>query len=670
MFKNAIKTALRSLLKNKGFTFLNIFGLALGLAVCLLIVFYVVDELSYDRYNVKASRIVRINSDMKFGGSTTSYAIAAPAVAAALKDNFPEVENVVRLTPVVNIRFKKGNEEISEEKGVYSDPSIFGIFTLPMIEGDPENALKEPNAVVITENIAKKYFNKSDVVGLTLTSANDNIIHKITGVIRNVPSQSHFNFDFFLSTATLPGINSSDWTNLNYNTYVLFKPGTDYKKFDAKLPAFFNKALGNINFDVAAFEAGGNYYRINFTPLTDIHLQSNRQRELGANSSIQYVYIFSVVGLFILLMACINFINLSTARSSNRAREVGVRKVLGSPRLYLIIQFIWESIMVTLAGIFIAVLVTWGLLPLFSQVSGKDLAITIQTLTWLLPSIFVCILVIGIVAGSYPAFFLSSFRPISVLKGKLSTGFKGGGLRSFLVVFQFTISIFLIISTMVVYNQLHYIQNKDLGFNRNHVLLVKNASALENPKILKREVKQLPGIVNATLSSFFPTGSLRWPQTVSANHNQSSIFAEFWPVDEDYLNTMGMAIVKGRNFSSQFSTDSSSMIVNKTAAEMLSIPKNHLNQTIYYGEKKFHLIGIVKDFNFNSLRDNITPLVLVLSSGGENILGIKLKSENLPALLSQIENKWNTLSPNQHVTILLWTRISMLFTALNNVRAK
>jgi putative ABC transport system permease protein len=653
MIKNFIKTAFRSLLKNKGFTAINIVGLALGLATCLLIVFYVIDELSYDRYNTKADRIYRVNMDMKYGGNVASYAITPPPLAAALSSSFPEIEKTVRLIHDQGVRIKKGDEYIQEEKVVYADSELFGVFTLPMIAGDPKTALTEPYTAVITESTAKRYFNTTDALGKTLTlSSNAN--YKITGVIRDIPSQSHFRFDFFLSLAARADAKSNEWSNFSYTTYILFKPGANPKQLEGKLTGMLKNNMGA---NYSRLEKSGNYFHLNLTPLTDIHLLSNRQYELGANSSITYVYIFSAIALFVLLIACINFMNMSTARSANRAKEVGVRKVLGSSRKYLIAQFLSESILVTVAAAVVAVLAAWALLPLFNQVSGKELSITAQTILWLFPSLLVIIVVVGILAGSYPAFYLSAFQPISVLKGKISTGFKGGNFRNFLVVFQFSISIFLIIGTIVIYNQLNYIQHKDLGFDRNQVMVIKNVGAIENAKTFKQEVKQLAGVANASLSGFLPTGVVRAPDGVFRNKTpdpKNALFTEVWPIDEDYLNTMGMGISKGRNFSNQLSIDSSAVIINETAARMLGFANNPLDKKIYRPNevpnqslKEYHVIGVVKDFNFSSLRDNISPVVMLLANDN-GALSIKINAKNLPAFVAQVEHKWNSLSPNQH----------------------
>jgi putative ABC transport system permease protein len=644
MFKNYIKTAFRSLLKNKGFTIINVFGLALGLATCLLILFYVFDELSYDRYNTKYRQIYRVNTELKYHGTTTSYATAAAPVGNALVSNYPEVEGSVRLTPALNLRFKKGNEIIVEDRTIYCDAGIFNIFTLPMIDGDPKTALKDPKSIVITESVAKKYFNRTNVVGQTLMLITDSSFRKIAGVIRDMPAQSHFIADFFLK---LDPPHGNGWNSLSpFNTYIILKPGADTKTLEAKFVALMRRNLNTASFNYDKFEKKGNYMRLNLIPLKDIHLQSNRINEIGANGNIQYIYIFSGIAIFILVLACINFMNLSTARSANRAREVGVRKVLGSSRKYLIAQFLSESIMVTFSAVVIALLAAWALLPLFNNISGKDMAIAFQTFKWLLPLLLAITFVVGILAGSYPAFFLSGFKPVNVLKSKISTGFKGGALRSFLVVMQFSISISLVIGTMVIYGQLTYIQNKDLGYSREQVLIIKNAHALNDPKILKQEIKQIQGVINATLTSHLPVGGIKWPnQFISKEAKSSDMLGAVWTVDEDYLNTLGMKLLQGRNFSGQNLTDSSAVIINETAVRVFGYGNDPLNKPFYSG-KKCHIIGVVKDFNFTSLRDNISPLAMVMDNDWMASLSVKVNTNNLPALINQLERKWKDLAPN------------------------
>ncbi|MDB5285118.1 MAG: cell division protein FtsX [Mucilaginibacter sp.] len=659
MFKTYIKTAFRSLYKNKGFTAINILGLALGLSTCLLIVLYVVDELSYDRYNTKADRIYRVNEDLKLGENSVQYAVCMPPLAKTLIAEYPYVEDAVRLKNAGSFHVKKGSSSILESKMIYADPSLFNVFTLPMINGNPKTALAEPSSVVITETTAKKYFNSTNVVGKTMLF-NDNQSYMITGVIKDVPKNSHFNFDFFLSMSTVPDSRSNEWLRSDFNTYVLLKNAADHKKLEASFPAFLQKFSGSqmqsdLGMSIAAFEKSGSFFRMNLTALTDIHLKSHRTGELGANSTSQYVYIFSAIALFILLIACVNFMNLSTARSSNRAREVGVRKVLGSSRKYLIFQFLSESIMVTFFATAIAIIAAIALLPLFNQLAGKDIAVTAQSLVWLIPASLIIVVVIGSLAGSYPAFFLSAFQPIDVLKGKLSAGFKGGGLRSLLVVFQFAISVFLIIGTLVIYNQLNFIQTKNLGYNRNQVLVIQNAFELNNQaKAFKQEVKQLPGVTNATMTGFLPTSGDRSTAIYFKDatlDQKKSIFPQNWEVDADWIPTLDIKMALGRNFSKEMLTDSSAVIINEAAAKFLGY-KDAINKSLYKSSggkrgsniKEYHIIGVVKDFHFNSLHEKIEPVIIRLADN-RGALSIRVNTANLPSLMAQIKNKWATFSP-------------------------
>ncbi|MBK0379171.1 ABC transporter permease [Mucilaginibacter segetis] len=662
MFKNYLKTAFRSISKNKSFTLINILGLALGLTTCLFIVFYVVDELSYDRYNINANRIFRVNEDLKLGDNSVQYAVAMPPLAKTLKAEYPYVEDAVRIKNAGATHVKKNNVNIIENRLAFADASLFNVFTLPMISGDPKTALNEPNSVVVTESTAKKYFNTINVLGKVIVF-NDHENFKVTGVIKDIPNQSHFNFDFFLSMESFPDSRSNEWLRSDYNTYVLLRNKADSKKLEASFPNLLEKFSGDqmkseLKMSIKEFEKSGSYFRLNLMPLTDIHLKSTLTGELGANSSVQYVYIFSAIALFILLIACVNFMNLSTARSSNRAREVGVRKVLGSPRKYLIAQFLCESILLTFFATLIALLAAIILLPLFNQVSGKEIAITAQSLIWLTPLALAIILIIGSLAGSYPAFFLSAFQPIDVLKGKLATGFKGGMLRNFLVVFQFAISIFLIIGTLVIYNQLNYIQTKNLGYDRNQVLVVKNAFELKDEaSVFKQSLTQLPGVVNATMTGFLPTSGWRNTRIYFKDANLSqkeSMFPQSWEVDADYIPTLNMKIVAGRNFSKDISSDTSGIILNQAAAKFFGF-KDPINKTIYQskggdskGERNvndYHIIGIVQDFNFNSLHEKIEPMVMTYGHNS-GAVSIRVGTSKIPALLAQIKAKWKAVSPN------------------------
>jgi putative ABC transport system permease protein len=649
MLKNFFISTIRNLWKNKGVSILNSAGLALGLASFLLVILFVIDEVRYDRHNVDYNRIFRVNTELKYGGAVNAFAVAAPPLGQALADNFPEVEKAARLMPLRNVRFKKGTETVREDKVFYADPELFDIFTLPVIEGDPLSALTAPGGIVLTETAARKYFNSTDVVGKTLIPADNGTPLTVGAVIRDMPQQSHFHADFFLSLASNASARNTNFNAFTFHTYVLLKPGANEKALEAKFPPFLRKHLSN-NMNMDAFEKGGNYIRIGLTPLKEIHLHSNRQKELEANSDIQYVYIFSAVAILILFLAVINFMNLSTARSANRAREVGVRKVLGSLRQSLIVQFLSESILITLLSIMTACLIAWMLLPFFNQMAGKNITITAEDLAWLIPVLCGLTIAVGILAGFYPAFFLSRFRPIDVLKGKLSIGFKGRNLRNVLVVFQFSISTFLIIGTLVIYNQLSYIRNKDVGFEREQVLVIKYASVLENSLAFKEEVKRLSGVVNASLSGYLPTGGSRWSNGISTG-DRRGLLTECWLVDADYVPTFAMTMIKGRNFSEKLATDSSAIIVNQTAAQMLGYANEPLNEMVRLGTgpraKDFNIIGMVKDFNFNSLRDNVTPLVMILGSDWSASLNVRVQGGQTSAVLEQIKRKWRQLMPDQ-----------------------
>ncbi|KAA9040900.1 FtsX-like permease family protein [Ginsengibacter hankyongi] len=664
MIRNYLKIAFRNLWKNKGFSAINIAGLAIGLATCLLMLFYVTDELSYDKFNEKADRIYRVDGDIQFGGNHFVLAVAPDPMGQVLKKDFPQVEQYVRFRGYGGLLVKKGNQNINEEKVIYADSTLFDVFTLPMIQGDPKTALVEPNSVVITETTARKYFNSTDVVGKNFV-INDTVNFKITGVIKDIPSQSHFNFDFFVSLSSNDESRQNNWVSNNFNTYIVLKKGADPKKLEAQFPSVVTKYVGPqvkqlMNINMEEFAKGGNYDTYHLTPITSIHLHSNKTAELGANSSIEFVYIFSFIAVLILLIACVNFMNLSTARSSNRAKEVGVRKVLGSLRKSLVAQFLTESVLISFIALILAIIIAWLMLPYFNQLSGKQLGTSVFENPWLFPALIALMVVVGVIAGSYPAFFLSAFKPVEVLKGKLSKGFKGSWLRSGLVVFQFFISIALIVGTIVIYNQLKFIRSKDLGYNRNQVLIIKNTFPLgNNAKVFKDEVLQMAGVQNATMTGFLPTSEWRSdsPLFPDATLNQkTAVSAQIWRVDENYISTLDMKMIEGRNFSKDFPTDSSGIIINESAAKLLGF-KNPLNKTLYYLNNfnnnkdvtAYHILGVVKDFNFSSLRDEVTPLALMYREQNGSI-SFRINTTDIPNLISNIESKWKAMAVGQPFT--------------------
>jgi putative ABC transport system permease protein len=657
MFRNYIKIAFRNLWKNKGYSAINIFGLAIGLATCLLIILFVIDELSYDKYNEKADRIYRVNTDIKLNGSEFLHHVTPAPMADVLKKDYPGVEETVRISGGGDMLVQKNNQTLVEHNAFSADPNLFSVFTLPIISGDPKTALSQPNTMVISESIAKKYFNNTDVIGQTL-KLNNSTSYKITGVIKETPAQSHLHFNFIKSNVGDENSRSDFWLNNNYDTYVLVHPGTDQQMLDRYLDETAKKYAepqlqNTFHSNFKDLEKKGDFFKYSSIPLTKIHLYSTLTNETEPSGNGQYVYIFVVIAVFILLIACVNFMNLSTARSAGRSKEVGVRKVLGSDRSSLMMQFLTESVLTSFIALIIALSITVLFLPYFNQLSGKEIELGLFSNLFLLPSLLLITIIVGVLAGLYPAFFLSAFEPIQVLKGKLSAGFKGSWLRNSLVVFQFATAIILIVCTLVIYNQLSFIRNKNIGYNREQVLVLKNAFSLGNhAQAFKDEVLQIPGVVAATRANALPTSSHfenqnAFSKDASMSASESVTIAE-WFVDADYISTLGMKMAQGRDFSSQMPTDSGAILINEAAARMLGF--NHpLQEKLYdsdHGEGKkvytMPIIGVVKDFNAGSMRNETVPLVFHLSKYGDRF-AFRIKSNNIPAVIAQIESKYHAV---------------------------
>jgi len=658
MFKNYFKIAMRNLWKNKAFSTLNIVGLATGLAVCLLIVLYVVDELSYDKYNVNADRIYRIDADIFFNNTLFTSATSPEPMAATLIREYPQVEQMVRFNSQGDILVKKGNHNIQDHHAVFADSTFFKVFTVPMIEGNASTALNEPNSIVIDETAAKRYFNSTDVVGKTLYVDNSTNC-KITGIIKDIPQQSHFHFSFIRPLMDTYRGNANEWLSNNDQSYILLKPGvtqaTMQAHIDEVVQKYVYKELESL-FHASAqdMQRQGNYFRFHLMPVSDIHLHSDKSYEFEANGNITYVYIFSVIAVFILLIACVNFMNLSTARSANRAKEVGVRKVAGSSRLDLITQFLTESVLISFFSLLLAIALAALLLPLFNQLAGKEMYVSTLFSTWLLPVLVALVLVVGFIAGSYPAFYLSSFQPIEVLKGKIAKGFKSSWLRSSLVVFQFCISIILIIGTIVIYNQLDYIRSRKIGYNREQVLVLHNTYPLDRQiKSFREDLLKISGVENATITSNLPTAEdfnqNGWFRDATLDAKKAVVFTDF-RVDENYVPTLGMQMVKGRNFSHEFASDSAGVLLNEAAVKLLEL-KEPLNQILYRTDDNnkpiaFHVVGVVKDFNYSSMHDKVGPLIIELGDNWGS-MALRINSKNISSVINQVESKWNSFVPGQ-----------------------
>ena len=657
MIKNYLKIAWRNIRKNKTFSIINVAGLAIGLACFILIAMFVMDELSYDRYNEKADRIYRVNSDIRFGGTELKLAVCSDPMGATLKKDYPQVEQFTRIyASSGSKRIKKGDQYIDEERVAHADSTVFDVFTLPPITGDTKKALNEPNTVVISESAAKKYFGTTDAIGKTIeTNENNGTVYKITAVIKDIPQNSHFHFDFLFSMDNVQ-YGYGNFLSHNFQTYIVLKAGTNYKAFEKNFIQVIDKYIipqakqfMQIN-SMEEFVKSGNKLEYSLMPLTDIHLRSDRFPELGVNSSIQYVYIFSAVAIFILLIACVNFMNLSTARSANRAKEVGIRKVLGTGKKSLVGQFLTESTVMVFIGLLLAIALVWVFVGYFNDMSGKNLSISTLFQPGYLIFLLALPLVVGAMAGIYPAFFLSSFLPITVLKGKINQGFRKNYFRSTLVVFQFFTSIVLIIGTIVVFRQLSFIQNKKIGFDKEQVLVI---NGLGNDMLtFRNEVAKMSGVKTSSFAGYLPvSNSSRNDNTFSTEavmNEKNGFNMQVWNIDYDYIPTMGMEIVKGRNFSADYGSDSSGVIINEATAKVIGYD-DPIGKKLYSNDGNGNstpstIIGVVKNFNYESLRQNIGPLSFRL---GYNrwAAAFKVTAADVKGLISNMERKWKTMAP-------------------------
>jgi putative ABC transport system permease protein len=656
MFSNYFKIALRNLRRNKAFTGINIAGLALGIASCLLIVLFVQHELSYDRYNTSSDRIVRVVFRGKMKVGEIKEANVMPPVAAAFKKDFPEIQEATRIRPYGMPRITYGSKTFKEDVIGYVDSNFFRVFTVPLLKGNPNTALISPNTVVISRSVAKKYFGDEDPIGKVLQFKDNNAAATVTGLFDEIPDNSHFHFGLLASMSTLAESRESNWLNSNYFTYLLLPENYDPKKLEAKLPQEVDRYVGPqlekaMHLTMDQFKKNGNSLGFQLQPLTDIHLHSDLTGDIEPHGNISYIYIFSAVALFMLLIACINFMNLSTAGASKRAKEVGIRKVMGSVKGQLVRQFLLESLLLTVVALILALSLVSMALPFFNELTGQHLGLHLLSNPLILPGLVLFGLLTGLLAGSYPAFFLSSFNPITVLKGRLTSGKRSAGLRSGLVVFQFFISIALMVGTMVVYRQLAYIQHKDLGYSKDQVLIVQEVWWLDkNKEAFRQQLLQDPRIASVTASGYLPAGPTNGNNFFAhADNNINQMIKNLrYDVDDNYIPTLGMSMLAGRNFSKEYAADSSAVIVNEAAVRAYGwkdAPVGHsITQTVDQSTNKtYHVIGVVKDFHFRSLHEQITPLVMTLG-GDQNNFIIKVKTKDVSGLLSTIGRHWSEMT--------------------------
>jgi putative ABC transport system permease protein len=660
MFRNYLNIAWRNLAKHRFYTLINVTGLAVGIAACLVIALYIRYELSYDRHFQNSDRIYRINAEILFNGNHHRLAVMPPAAADAFQRDFPEVEAATHFRDWGWRWIRRSTDSFKEQYVAFASNEVFKVFSIPLISGNAATALVEPNSLVISKSKADKYFPGEEALGQTLIIDNDQS-YKITGVFNDFPTTTHFRLDFMVSMEGLEESKSTNWLSNNFNTYILLREGSAPQDLEAKFPKLIDKYIGpqvkavfGQDFSMDKFFASGNKLVYTLMPITDIHLHSDLTAEMGVNSDITYIYLFGAIALFILAIACINFMNLSTARSASRAKEVGVRKVLGSLRSHLVRQFLTESFVLSFFSFILAIGLVYVVLPGFNLLAERSLTLPLTDPAFLF-SVVLAALVVGILSGLYPSVFLSAFKPVHVLKGKIAPGMKSRMVRSSLVVFQFMISIFLIIGTITVQKQLNFIQNKKLGFTKDQVIVIHNTETLGTQhEAFKNQLLQNPAITNVSISGYIPIAGWGRSNTSFWPHGQqpaqdNMVSMEFWSIDHDYIPTMGMKIKLGRNFSREFGSDSTGIIINESAVKHFGFkdPIGEKIETYTFDEdaieknktRKFTVVGVVSDFHFESLRQSIAPLCLYLGDSKWS-MPVKFKSQNAGEVIEQIKKEW------------------------------
>ncbi|WP_336517594.1 ABC transporter permease [Pollutibacter soli] len=654
MFKNFLLIAWRNIRKQKSFSFINIFGLAVGLTCFMFIAVYIHNELTYDKYPAQAKNIYRVHLSVAGNGDVAEYPNVDVAVGAGMKAVYPEILNFTRIAPATDF-VKYENRQFKEKKLAFVDSGFLRFFSLPLIAGNADEALTQPNTVVLSKSAVKKYFGDEDPIGKALTIGVNKVIYKVTGVMEDIPARSHFHFDALLSMATHQ-MRQQTWSNLGFYTYLHLQEGTEPRKLQAKFPDLVAKHIvpeiqQDMGVSLAEAQKAVDDFVFTLVPLTKIHLYSNGKFEIEPTGDIKYIYIFSALAVFILLLACVNFTNLSTAKSTTRGKEVGIRKVLGSLKQQLVFQFLSESILFSLFSMLLAYVLIYLLLPYFNQVSNSRIHFnTFFSLQWTFILLSVS-LVSGTLAGLYPAFFLSALMPIKVLKGTTIDGNRKKLIRSGLIIFQFFISATLIVATIIVYQQMQFMQDKKLGYDKDQVLFLPDARLLGAKQLaFKQKLSQDPRVIASSISRSVPGGDIMNGTEVyprNENSNGATIHMNIFNVDYDYIPALGIRMINGRNFSKDFPTDSlSGVVINESAARKLGWTNETAlgKKIVRSGQQEFTVIGVASDFNYMSVKQEVAPVMLML---GYNMGGLilKINTTNVQGFLSDLQKNWNEMQP-------------------------
>ena len=686
MIKNYFKIAWRNIKRQKGYTFINIAGLAIGMAVCILILMFVRDELSYDTHHEHKDRIYRIErqwfaADGSMRGALCSV---APSFVPFLENEFPEMEHIVRMLGTGETLISLGDTNFVEERFYYAEHDIFEVFTIPLIKGDPKTALENPNSLVLSESMALKYFGDEDPMGKLMKVGSSKEGYQVTGIMEDVPKNAHLHFDLLASFITLKGIQTyhrdgSDYffgtTNFSDNvTYVYMRlaENTDPKEVASRIPGFLDSHLPSAEDDSGNIFKPSQWNNLILRKVTDIHLRSHTNNELEANGDIRYVTLFTLIAIFILSIACINFMNLSTARAVKRAKEVGLRKVVGANRRLLITQFLGESLLIALLAMVLALVIVAVLLPYFSAFSGHDLGfnLLINPLgLFILISVF---LITGLAAGLYPSFYLSAYKPATILRGELSRGTRGTIIRKALVVFQFAISAVLIICVGVVFKQMRFLQNADLGYQRENIVMIPaDRTVRENWWDIKQELLKNPRILAATTSKRAPSGRLLDAPGFRIEINGEVLNNPFsMPhnrAEHDFFKTYGMKIVAGRDFSAEIPTDESeAFIINETAVRRLGLnsPEEAIGAPLSTWAPNLtgRVIGVVADFNYESMHHEIIPMLTYIRIIEANTASLRISAGNIQETIAYVQSVWDQFNPGYSISYtFLDERLSELY---------
>ena len=659
MVKNNFKMAYRSMMRHKFYSFLNLFGLSISMAACVFIAIYVKDELSYDKHIQEHERIYRIAAHIKYADNLFDIPAAPDPMAKSLKADFPEIMEAGRTNGNFTQLMKVEEKYFRQEGITFADQEWFNIFNLPLVRGDRAHLLDEPNTVVLEESVAKKYFGDDDPMGKVI-NLNGSVDLKVTGILADIPHNTHFSYQVFVSMLNNPSATQNQWLSNNFITYLKLNAGNDEAALQTKFDDFIVKYVGpfakqmmNIDLD-EALASGGLELKYYLQPLASIHLHSNLDFELGETGTIDYVYMFSIIGFFILMVACINFMNMSTARAAVRAKEVGVRKVLGSARKQLMNQFLTESILNAFMAFVIAIGLVYLILPAFNQLTDKQLTDPVFATGGLWPYLLLAALVVGFLAGIYPAFVLSNYKPIKVIKGELAQGKGSKWMRNSLVVFQFTTSIFLIIASGVIYSQLNFLQTKELGFNKDQILIISETQLLgEQIEAFKTELQRNAVIEQASISNYIPATNINNDFPLlreDATTPDDGVSTQNWNVDFDYLNTYDIELVAGRFFSKEYPSDSFAIVLNETAvrrfgyeADPIGKKVKTLGGLVGNTSEQYTIIGVMKDFQFKSMMTEVQPHALYLRPSN-GAISVKFSKESAAEVVKVVTDSWDKFS--------------------------